>query len=1014
MTNIIKKVKNISEFFKPIKIDNLFIKYITLLRIMSVQSEVDKIMALHSHGKISTYSFQSNNKVSEIIECLVSQTNNVPLAGITNCKNFKMEYYYPVFEFIINYMNKVYFDNTNKNVNNFINFDLIIKKNILLKLTTLYKGQILLQKISHRIDNFDTQDKHLISYLYLLEAARAGTFMTFLFWLNRSKFKTVEKLPMHDQEEIFIKSIGNSDDRLFKFVLDKVLKFDKLFFQKNTSTIKNMIDTLSLSGVPPKYVLKRIKILSSYISLVPYFNQMIKGFTSSKIIVELHKHYYVNPHDFETIKNIIHIFVTPSWTDENNENILNIINYNMILSLLKSDEEKYIINIILTILYNMHNITVIKQSIIDKIVRDNYCNIIEIINWHNIKYDNALLNSIIYSLTNQNLINKYVDSHAFRNLDLRIIFYTRFLKIYNTTNHNSLSAEKTFKTSILINNFLHKLRLHVKTKCKKRVIQQKVKMFDLLREIKSFSPTKTIPVLKYGSIHYQFQKQKFTNLPPRLLLPGEISIYQTFLLKEKADGILINNLPIGIYPQVDIINNYQVKAEYIEELDLYLIFDIDIPNTTIEERYYILRNSHSYTKNISMQNIKSISDFIELMNFERINIKRFINENVSNQIKWYPKFSCKYMSTSNINIHKEFVQKIILEQDTAINDLIQNSEPFKCDGLILTPLDGGREIKIKPKSLMTIDLYFDGKKWTDRNKYDWSNIIVKTKTPIKDGRIYRCYPNKSFTKFTVGEFRYDKKKPNPFYIVDNIVTMIGYDWNQDINHMETFYYDSPKKITSQTLINTIKSQVDNLTTQITTLEPEINKSWLDLGCGRGKLIPIIKKYNPKHYLGLDVDVKQLIKGIQYHDENQDTYVFNPCNLSGNWENSSIKWHQINTNIKYDYIVANFALMHFCNDSFWSQLNEIVHPETKFIFNIVSPPDGIDNWSESESYLRIERDKTIYKFEWTHDEEKNEPYISEQQMNDIIKKYNWKVMNKQSINSKYQLINFYKWWIIKKN
>ena len=56
---------------------------------MSVQSEVDKIMALHSHGKISTYSLKSTNNIPSILEGLVGQTNNAPIVG-NICKNFKM------------------------------------------------------------------------------------------------------------------------------------------------------------------------------------------------------------------------------------------------------------------------------------------------------------------------------------------------------------------------------------------------------------------------------------------------------------------------------------------------------------------------------------------------------------------------------------------------------------------------------------------------------------------------------------------------------------------------------------------------------------------------------------------------------------------------------------------------------------------------------------------------------------------------------------------------------------
>ena len=135
------------------------------------------------------------------------------------------------------------------------------------------------------------------------------------------------------------------------------------------------------------------------------------------------------------------------------------------------------------------------------------------------------------------------------------------------------------------------------------------------------------------------QKQKFTLLPPRHLLPGEIHQYNNFLIKEKADGLLIENLPIGIYPEHNIINNYQVKAEYIEELDLYLIFDIDIPNTTLIERYNILRQSHPYISD-TLKQINNLEEFFNILMGERENIKIFLKENQKYPIKWYPKFSC--------------------------------------------------------------------------------------------------------------------------------------------------------------------------------------------------------------------------------------------------------------------------------------------------------------------------------------------------------------------------------------
>jgi 2-polyprenyl-3-methyl-5-hydroxy-6-metoxy-1,4-benzoquinol methylase len=968
---------------------------------MSVQIEINKIMKMHMYGKTIVYNIPNNVDKYQLFIGLISETNSVPIKNNNSTNiNFKMKYYYNIFEFVVTEMNKVY--NKQSDIKIIDSFDYIIKSLLLAKLSVLSKGQILLNKISHRINKFILSDNNIL--VYLRESSRIGTFMNFLFWLNKTSYKTINKLPVEEQEKIFIFSIGNSDDRLFKFILKKIVINDKLVFQKNTFLIKELIQSLGFSLIPPKYILKRIKILSEYISLVPYFKVMVNSFNSEKIILELHKHYYVIPHDFNSINQILSTLIFINWGDE----FVISDNFKLFIKKLLTIEEKVMVNIIMAILFDTYQTKFYmkKQPNIDNIVNANYVKIIQMISWDDISFSNKLLNHVIFSLSSQKLINKYYLNFD-RYINIRIILYTRFLPVYFYTKQKNLL--------ISVNLLLHKLRLYIKTKCKIRLIQHKVKIFDLLREIKYFNPKKNISILKHGSYQYQTQKQKFSNLPPRHLLPGEINIYNNYLLREKADGILINNIPIGIYPHVQILNNYQVKAEYIEEIDLYLIFDIDIPNTTIEERYDILRKNHPLTCNTSMQNINSIDDFIKIFKYEREIIKQFLIDNNSEPIKWFPKFACKYdfnnVDKLNIELNIELIQKIILAQDKEIYEIITNSKPYSCDGLILTPLNGTREIKIKPQSMMTIDLLFNNNKWLDRNNNDWSHIINSTKQR-KEGRIYRCYPNDTFNKFNVGEYRYDKKKPNPYNIVDTIIVIVKYNWLQDFNQMKTYYYDSSKKITLQEIINTIKTQYDNLVTEIVNVSPELNKLWLDLGCGYGKLIPIIKKYNPKKYLGMDADINQLIRALQYTDINPDIYTFNPCNLDKYWNDTLIKWNSLNKKIKYDYIIANFSLMHFCTDAFWLQLNEIVHSETIFIFNLVALPDNTENeWKLHNSYLKIKDNKTIYKFEWIHDEEKIEPFISDKEINEYIKKYNWKVLKNHSFNSKHSLVNFYKWWVL---
>ena len=128
-------------------------------------------------------------------------------------------------------------------------------------------------------------------------------------------------------------------------------------------------------------------------------------------------------------------------------------------------------------------------------------------------------------------------------------------------------------------------------------------------------------------------------------------------------------------------------------------------------------------------------------------------------------------------------------------------------------------------------------------------------------------------------------------------------------------------------------------------------------------------------------------------------------------------------------VTYLILMHFFNNIFWEQLNTIVIPGTKFIFNLVTSVQmpnltsvqmpnltNINKWSESESFLSINDDITTYQFEWIHNKVKTEPFISEQILNKYLKRFDWKVLNKSTPalnNNTISLYNFYTWWIIEK-
>jgi hypothetical protein len=986
-------------------------------------SETNTVNLHLKNGTLDKYDFnklQVNDQIS-LFSNLVSfmGKGHIP-SDLKKIKNFKMEYFFPLLEKIVNQIIIIYYDKFNKfSQNEKLDYqstlDSILIGLIIPRINGLIKGQILLSRMNSIIEKIfisSVNNSTVISFLN--ESSHGGCYLTFLFWLNKTKEKTIQNLPLTTKKQIFTNSIGNSDDRIYKYVLDNILKGDKLFFQTNKTLMKDLFYVLSNSLVPRKYILKRIKLFSTYISLVPYFNIMIEEFKDSKLLFELHKYYYFVPYKYEILAKLVRNVIQYELISPESPTIFKI---NNMFDILKTDEEKTMLTLILSTEYNFIHNSLKFNHHIDQIISTNYDPICTIL--HSTKFLSSInFNKINYNvlrvLTTNNLLTKWIENNKCLISDFwvdenyKLLLFTRFLSV------SKQKYDHKFKTILRINKLLHLLRLYAKRKVKNNNIERKVKMFDLLKEIKTFSPKLTVPVLKNGSYIFQQQKQKFTNLPPRHLLPGEISVYDNFLLREKADGILINNLPVGIYPVVDVINNYQVKAEYIEDLDLYLIFDIDIPNTTIIERYNILRDAHSYTESTSLNQINNVNDFIQIFKEERILIKKFITENKSHQIKWYPKFACHFIKSNN-NLHTDLIN-VIVEKNQVLVDTIKSCDPFNCDGLIVTPLNGDREIKIKPKSLMTIDLCLSGNnRWLDRELNDWSSFITKSEKPKKEGKIYRCYPQLDTLpnlKFSVGEFRYDKKNPNPNHIVDNIINIIKHDWSKDLEILETFYYGLNKKINSRKLIEMMNIQNDLLQQKINEMEPSVNKNWLDLGCGKGKLIPLIKKFNPKKYLGIDADVKQLIRALKYHDENQNTYQFSPLNLANKWNETTFKWQSLNTNIKYDYIVANFSIMHFFTEDFWSQLNGIVHEETKFLLNIVNVNSNT-KWQDSDSFLEVVDEVTNYKFEWTHDQVKTEPYINQSKIKETLGKYGWRILKEENINSKHQLVNMYKWFIIQK-
>jgi ubiquinone/menaquinone biosynthesis C-methylase UbiE len=978
---------------------------------LEVNKELANIQAHFNTKKLEPYNFENiynsieDNKIGKIINGVTSLISSGPVGS---SKNYRLEYY----EFYVKFIITILTTHPRKyTINKFY-----LKLNFLEILTRLMKGNEYLKKIeAFIIDNF--KDLNTISMLTF--AASKGNILSFLFW---KKFLKTDLL-VDENSCIFEGSIKNSDDRIFKWFINHMKETNKNTYFQKSSVIVNLLNTILTSNIPDKYKLKRIKILSQNCNLIPYFNEMVESTASVGVLYQLMKYYYKVPMETVQIKELS----TCINNDDDKTKIKEV------FDMLKTSKEKTMLNIFnifsnycsiidttdITIDYNNieesigiifedlnRSLLYIPESVgicksLSDLIEKTNCPCGKRCFGNLIKYFGKI--NLFHHLTNSNFFNKMKD-----NISPFIQVLTKFYSpiIINNPYDSNKNSLLLLKNKLAINKVLSFLRICAKKKSKVKIINFKSKYLPLMEELLNFKP-KNLPVLKNGSKNWQYQKQKFTNLPPRHLLPHEITTYNDFLLREKADGILLNNLPLSISPKLEEIFIRQVKAEYIEDLELYLVFDIDLPNTHILNRYEYLRSIHPYTKNTSIKKVNTINDFINEITEERLLFERFLEETKSEKNRWYPKSSYLVEKATN-NFKKELILDMIENNNSKLTKYINQEGPFNCDGIILSPLTGTcmRDIKIKPKELMTIDLLYDGSNWIDKDKNKTSVKIHLNDFKPKINKIYRCYPiDKLGETFEPREIRFDKKYPNSFDIINQILTIYKFDWTKEISS-ERPYYQVIKPNLNQNYLKELNLQTDILQQQITKMNPDNGKTWLDLGCGKGKLINYIRKYNPKKYVGLDVDENILLNNIHMMDEH-DWIKFNPCNLRDDWF-ENIKWYSIQ-NMKFDYIIMNFSIMHlFDSEKFWIQLKSVCKPTTKIFFNVVSKNIIEKPYKYIDAYMKYDDKKIIYCFPWSQTNEISENFITKEEIEDKVRTYSFLIEDIFNSNTD-SLISKYDWY-----
>jgi hypothetical protein len=542
----------------------------------------------------------SNNSSTEIIISLLNYNYN--------SERFKIDKYYNLFYNIIIYIN-------NNNINN-IN-DIIFKSNILYYFTIISKGHILLTHIESKINIIPNEN--ILKFILL--ASKYSNIYVLLFWIKLSTYNNFEQLPINNKKEIFLNSINNPDDRLFIYLLQNYL----IILNENNTLIISIIQNIcNLRN--NKYLLQKLKILNTYIDLNLYIEYVISHIHNVNILYKINKYYNIT-YNFKILNIILN-----KYNNINNDDIQNIFKL-----LLNNDNDYYIIlNILCYLKYS--NIDIIDSNINNNIKNQIIENYELLLNIFFKRYEFLINNYTKYKISNTflKICKEYNLIHIFTNeraiyltcYPVNILLYTRFNRNFN----NILSQREI---CIKVNFLLHYLRMYIKYKQNINKYNFELRMNIVLNELNK---------LNYKKIN---NKEFFNNL---ILLKNKKNIKLTnCLIYKSIKNISINNIPSNIYPYTNIFNEYSVKAEYIIEQDLYLIIDINIPNTTFIERYNILHKIHNNTNYININKINNIDEFDNLYKEYNINMNKFLINNKNKIIKWIPKFICYINNNKNIN-----------------------------------------------------------------------------------------------------------------------------------------------------------------------------------------------------------------------------------------------------------------------------------------------------------------------------------------------------------------------------
>jgi hypothetical protein len=424
-----------------------------------------------------------------------------------------------------------------------------------------------------------------------------------------------------------------------------LLEVNKLNKQINFTDklIKDILNVLNYTAFEPKYILKRLKLLSQNTNISSYFPYIINTFVSVPVILKLHnfEYYYNTPH---TLDNIARIMLKIQLQNTNIDAWHYGIKNNNVIPLLKTSIEQKIAIFCNSIIIVIKDKFIREIKYIDKLhFTDIYESIIKMIKWYH--FDYILNNDMI---TKDSKLYTHIQSKLNATIQLAPLINKKMYEVSFNKIHHALCILRRamrnnywFKYNNKLNNELNK-RSHIISALKDRWYYLQFNNF-----IKK----------QYITLDNSYKLKK------NMYLSGDLNLMSTIVL----DNLVLPSLPVIMSSYIIKIIEFKVNNPInSENITIYGIIDIDIPDTTYNTRVDMLLDACPHT--ILTKHTDSLESYIKEIEKDYENMKDYAikYENVISFL-WWPIVIRKYTGlTIDLNVNKminmslpTYYQKII-------------------------------------------------------------------------------------------------------------------------------------------------------------------------------------------------------------------------------------------------------------------------------------------------------------------------------------------------------------------